>query len=313
MTAEAVQFQTSGSTGTPVSWIRTLDQVRAEGSLMAAALPGRPQAVLNFADPSHLYGRIFGAEVGRSLDVPTTQVDSVLGPVDVPAVEELLVVAVPSTWRVLSSRAWLGLPRLTVVHGAGPLPAIAREVLAGFETPPTTLEVFGSTECGGIALREVVPGAAPAPWRAVDDVTVLEPSAFGADGRLHIASPRLAHREGEPPREEAVTDDLVRRIDQRTFAHLGRSDRVTKIDGRRLDLGRVEHLLRTELGMEAACLPYADDLRGQAFDVVLEGVADRHLCDRVRELLSVQPRRIEGRPELPRTVRGKIDRQELLG
>lgn len=308
MTSDLVHFTTSGSTGTPVVWERTLDQLRLEGELMAKALQSRPDAVLTFADPAHLYGRIFGMEVPRILGVPTTQVESVLGPVVLPDAEHLLVVACPSTWKVLTSRMWARAgARLTIVHGAGPMPTSVDRVLDGFDVPPETTEVFGSTECGGVALRRVQAGVAPGPWRLVDDVDMLEPES--GYGRLRVASQRIAHRVGQSPRADFLTEDLVERLDDRSFRHTGRRDRTLKIDGRRCDLEQVESMLGAALGADVACVPRPDDLRSWTYDVIVEGVVGDPTW--VRGLVPVQPRSVELRETLPRTSRGKIDYAEL--
>src|SRR5271155_1164128 len=60
-----IAFGTSGSTGEPVSWYRTAEQLDREVDLITAAVIGQIDQVVSFAPPTHLFGRLFGEVLPR--------------------------------------------------------------------------------------------------------------------------------------------------------------------------------------------------------------------------------------------------------
>ena len=128
-------------------------------------------------------------------------------------------------------------PRLFITAGA-PLPAAAGIEANGiFGCTPT--EIFGSTEAGVIAWRR---GAAePVLWQPLPSVEI----SAGADGILMLRSP---HASGHDWCEQA--DRISFAADGR-FRLEGRTDRVAKIEGKRVSLQRLER--------EIAALPWVNE------------------------------------------------------
>ncbi|MHB8381511.1 MAG: AMP-binding protein [Candidatus Binataceae bacterium] len=128
-------------------------------------------------------------------------------------------------------------PRLIITAGA-PLPADAATETTGiFGFAPT--EIFGSTEAGVIAWRSGI--EEPPLWQPFPSVEV----AATADGVLMLRSP---HASGHGWSEQA---DKISLVADGRFRLEGRIDRVTKIEGKRVSLSRLEH--------QISALPWATE------------------------------------------------------
>jgi acyl-coenzyme A synthetase/AMP-(fatty) acid ligase len=203
------------------------------------------------------------------------------------------------------------------------LPATAGDFLA--EVGPERgliVEVFGSTEAGGIASRRWREGEPP-PWTLLQDVSFAEPGAGHGDARggdpepdegdvpLAVRSPRLAFRPGEEPAATLRTDDFVAPLDDRTFRFVGRRARLVKVNGRRINLDQVEHSLRAILDCEdLALLPVADRMIGEHIDLLLVLRVGTTLADldlkAAFTAISVRPRRVRVVPQIDRSETGKL-------
>lgn len=118
-----------------------------------------------------------------------------------------------------------------VFSSGGPLPlAAARHCQRLFGSLP--VEVYGSSETGGIAWREQVDGDQP--WQPFPGIDVRSE----ADGRLAIRSPFIAADDWHQ------THDRVEFLGNKTFRLIGRVDRVVKIAEKRISLIEIERRLQ---------------------------------------------------------------------
>ncbi|GAA3289929.1 hypothetical protein GCM10020295_02990 [Streptomyces cinereospinus] len=188
-----------------------------------------------------------------------------------------LLVCLPSTWPLLRRLLTpLGaLPRAVALHSTAAAPEAAKEVVHALRgTGFTAHALLGSTETGAVAHRPIAPaGTDDGPWRLLPDV-VLVPDLRAARTAdpvqpLHVISPRLGRRHdmAEPPASWRTTD-LVRRRGLREFDHLGRSSRLVKANGVRVWLDEVESAVAEALpGLDVACLPVPDGVRGEHYEM----------------------------------------------
>lgn len=264
-------FTTSGTTGPPVRWWRTRDQLLAEARILADLVTtddAPVDAVVTHAPPRHLYGYLFGELVPALLDAPVRRATVTEPPPAVPG--GLLVVAVPSTWWWLARSAarLRHRGRVTVVHSTATLPAGAAAVLA--ELPNVSLcELHGSTETGLVGTR-TAPGA---DWTLAPDVC-FAPSMSTVDDDcrpLSIRSPRLARRDGHDTPATHTMDDIVRLTAARHYRLTGARGRLVNIDGRRVDIAALQGALRRRTGLDASCRMVTDPLRGEWYEVLVPG------------------------------------------
>lgn len=298
-----LRFDTSGTTGRPVSWWRTREQLVAEAVLLSRYLDTtRTDVVLTHAPSHHLYGYLLGRLVPalRGLPVRVLRLDEPL-PADC---QSPLVAAVPASWWLLERsldrlRAYR---HLTVVHSTARLPGTAERVRE--RVPRLTLhELHGSTETGLVAVR---PGGAP-DFVLADDVD-FAPATDSEDGREHrlrVRSPRIAAGRGGTVPPEHALDDVVERTGPRAYRLTGRRTRLAKVNGRRVDLDEVETLLRSAVpAAEPVCMLFRHELRGEWYDVLVRGGDERRRAvERAcRELLPAA--------EAPRAVRAPAGPEE---
>lgn len=234
-----IDLYTSGSTGEHKQVRKTLAQFDAEVAVLES-LRGEKigaAAILATAPHQHIYGLLFRIfwplASGRVFDAVTCAHPDML--------EERL--AVFGHAALISSPAQLTrLPELlplaslqpkpvAVFSSGGPLPGSAARALAdGLGEAP--IEVFGSTETGGVAWRQQA-GADGDLWTPFPCHTVTASDT----GALTLRSPFLA--------DDApwVMDDGIALMADGRFRLLGRLDRIVKIEEKRLSLPDMESRL----------------------------------------------------------------------
>ena len=230
---------TSGSSGEPIALEKKLAQLDAEihtqheafGKLWARHLD---LCVHTTVSHQHIYGLLFHVlwplAAGRRF--ATRRLDYA---------EEMATRLGPTPSLLVSSPAHLGrLPEAidwtlarrglqAILSSGGPLPPeAAQQVARCLGMAP--IEIFGSSETGGIAWRQRSLHAErwqPLPhveWR-IDD------------GLLAVRSPYL------PDARWWLTADRVRADADGSFVLLGRADRIVKIEGKRVSLSAIERRL----------------------------------------------------------------------
>jgi acyl-coenzyme A synthetase/AMP-(fatty) acid ligase len=191
------------------------------------------------------------------------------------------------------------LPEAVYLSSGGMLPASVGEAFQELAGWPI-VQVYGSTEAGGIATRIGSGAWQPLPgltWRARED-----------DGRLVIRSPWQ-----DPPHSWHCLDDVVEPA-AGGFALLGRADSVVKVGGRRFSLAEVvQAALSSPRVDQAQAVTY--DRYGElavALFVVAQRSSELTPAD-VRSFLAGRlapfkvPRTIRVLNELPLRGIGKID------
>ncbi|MDT8915988.1 hypothetical protein [Amycolatopsis sp. PS_44_ISF1] len=316
MTSPEIGFRTSGHTGSPAVWLRTREQLRAEAELIANELVGEVEQIVSFAPVEHLFGRLFAQVLPECRGLPVhhlTHAPTGLPP-EVPA-RPTLFVCLPSSWLVL--RHLLGqlraLPTAVALHGTGPTVHATGEVLSALSgTGFRAFELFGSTETGGIAQREILPSDTEAQrWQLLPDVEFADPRH--AQGQwLHVRSPRLGRRSDMASRPESwKLPDVIRR-DERSFEFHGRASTLIKVNGKRVNLEELATALRSSVdGLDVACLPVHDPVRAEHYELFysLDRDLSRHqIFARLREVMPdfTPPRAVHQVRRIPRTATGKI-------
>ena len=254
---------TSGSTGAPQAVPKRLTQLLAE----VQALENEFGAYVNDSEivatvsHQHIYGLLFKILWPLMSQRPFVA-ESAVYP------EQLLSLLSERKSAVVSGPAHL--KRLTasldwsaVRHNAsvifssgGPLPhdaALAVHTLLG----SAPVEVYGSSETGGIAWRRQAPDVV-APWQPLPGVTVSE-----RDNCLAIRSPHLAHDQW------FVVPDNVTFEANGHFTLLGRADRIAKIEGKRISLAGIEALLMGSDLVADACVLQLESARDELGAVIV--------------------------------------------
>lgn len=308
-----VVFCTSGSTGAPKQVERRFAELLDEVALHRQAFGPLPEGpVLGTVPHHHIYGFLFRV-LGPLAEGRPFFTEAVTTPDRISAVLKAHRPAV-----LVSSPAHLAyLPRLLpfgedlpapprVVSSGGPLAEEDAERWLPW-VPGGILEVFGSTETGGVAWRRRDATEASRAWTPFPDVT----AAQAPDGALLITTPRVAE---SPCRLE----DAAELLPGGRFLLRGRLDRIVKVQEKRISLPEIEDALKSHpLILEAAVVPLEEPRTRLGAALVLRaGAGAPAIQDLAAELGAFLRRRFESAAiprrwrllaALPRTDRGKLD------
>jgi acyl-coenzyme A synthetase/AMP-(fatty) acid ligase len=289
--APAIELFTSGTTGRGKAIPKQLFHLENEVRLLDAELgPEVGDApILGSASHQHLYGMLFRLlwplAVGRVFDAQVLlHAEEINARMD--QYGSCAFASVPAHLKRLAERD--GLERIAgrcqiVFSSGGPLDleTAIRWESAGGRAP---LELFGSTETGGVAWRRQ--GSAPTSSPLWTPLRGVEVKRDEPDGRLRVLSSFVS--QGEAGEGFAMGDRIEFEADGR-FRTLGRVDRVLKIGEKRLSLPEMEERL-LEHGFVAAAALLPLDQGGErrvAAVVVLSGEGERALAREGRREVGV--------------------------
>lgn len=320
-----VIFFTSGSTGTPKLVVRQLSQLLIEVSTLEQHFGSKLPANTVFAatvSHQHIYGLLFRIlwplSYGYRLHRPQLnyfeQWQQLLPSGD------MILIASPAHLSRFEE-----IPQLTanqhhlhaIFSSGGPLadhlPAFYYQHLG-----LAPLEIFGSTETGGIAYRQRPHGYSA--WQAFSNITL----ALSADSRLIIRSPYVNNN------ADYQTQDIAELLADNRFELSGRADRIVKVEEKRLSLIELEqYCLQHPLVNAAAALVLPEGLAGNRAQLAVvlalttEGLQQleqqgprtisqllkQHLLQRFEQVLL--PKRFRYVAQLPYNEQGKLPRQQL--
>ena len=280
-----VSFATSGTTGEPVTWLRGTDQLRAEAAILAELTEAdQCDGIVCYAPPTHLYGHLMGLSLPELTGLPCRFLSVTEPPTA--TFRRPLIAALPAAIATMTRHlpTLRRLDRLTLVHGSAELTSATAELASAL--PMRLVDLFGSTETGLVGWRTDHTDS----WHPASDVTL----AIEPDGRLRVAGPRIASRDGRPA-SDTVLDDLVVLNPDGTFRWLGRATRLLKVNGLRVHLDQIEATLRAAVpGADIRCHAESDPVRGEWFSVI---ASDAHI-EAVRSACGTLPA-----ASRPRTVR----------
>ncbi|MFM0636031.1 AMP-binding protein [Paraburkholderia metrosideri] len=307
---------TSGSSGTPKPIRKTLAQFNAEVHTLEkqwGALVG-DATMLASVPHHHIYGLLFRVlwplAAGRAFD-RAISIEPLHLQTQIEQCGATVVVSTPaqlSRWPALPGFAALTPAPRAFFSSGGPLALeAAREYAAAYGAAP--LEIYGSTETGGIAWRRQ--GQSDA-WQPMGGIEVRRDE----EGALNVRSPHLDHTGWHR------TDDKIAFDADGRFRLQGRLDRVLKLDGKRVSLPELEARLALHPYVaQAAIVPLEGASRERVGAVValteagseaLREAGRVHLAQTLRRHLAayfdavVLPRHWRFRLTLPFDARGKL-------
>jgi len=245
---------TSGSTGAPEAIRKKLAQLASEVATLERLFGAAAGAAAVFATVSHqhIYGLLFKVLwplcSARPLHALRIAYPGQLA-LDLAGGPCVLVTSPAYLKRLPEHLDWRGAARMlrAVFSSGGPL-TLDVAVATGAMLGQAPLEVYGSSETGGIAWRQRGAGSDDAwlPFPAV------EWRLAGVDGTLEVRSPHLFDANW------LMLADCAAAVDARRFLLLGRNDRIVKIEEKRVSLTAMEAALAASgLVIEVRVVPGA--------------------------------------------------------
>ncbi|MGI0117108.1 AMP-binding protein [Zooshikella sp. RANM57] len=315
-----VHFYTSGSTGQPKQitkeWVNLIDEVSALHQRWSRQI--NDGYFIGSVSFQHIYGLLFRVLWPLLCGRPIIR-ETVNYPENVLAAVEKF-----------SSLVWVSSPALlkrfdldrydsklhgvkTIFSSGGVLSLTsARHIQQCFGSLP--IEIYGSTETGGIAYRQQV--CKDTPWQSFPTVNWQ----MTKEGRLSINSLYMSY-EGW-----FDTDDQIYPVTENTFHLLGRLDRIVKIEEKRVSLVDVEICLEKHSFIEDVVALAVDDYRQYLVCiVVLTALGEAFLKEQGKFALNqvfrkflegyfeaiVLPKKWQYVEELPLNSEGKLVQAEL--
>lgn len=226
-------FFTSGTTGSPKPVAKPLSCLEAEALTLARLWPMPPGcSVEATVSHQHIFGLLYrvvlpvlAGHVSRT--VPCDYWEQLADRLT----ETTILVTTPAhLTRLPDGLPWPRMRPAIVFSSTAPLPFRAAQTALG-KLDQLPIEVYGSTETGGIAWRRQP--AAETPWRLLPSVELT----MERSGIAFVRSPFIG--DGQPFQ---LADGLDLLSDGR-FHLRGRLDRVVKVEGKRVSLARVEAAL----------------------------------------------------------------------
>jgi acyl-coenzyme A synthetase/AMP-(fatty) acid ligase len=265
--AAGLVLYTSGSSGDPVAISKSLRQFDTEIAALESRFGERiGQAIVHgTVSHQHIYGLLF--RVLWPLTTGRTMVSSRLGyPEQIAAAiagEPTVLIASPAMLkRIPDSLDWLPLHSSlrAVFSSGGPMPADAADTIRKL-WQQSAIEVFGSTETGGIASRE----NSSEPWQVLPGVEIRI-----VQGLLQIRSLHL------PQLDWYETQDRARAAGE-GFELLGRADRLVKLEERRISLSAIERALQAESWIDESRVLMLPGARSRIAAVAVLSDSGKHL------------------------------------
>ncbi|WP_417761863.1 AMP-binding protein [Shewanella sp.] len=314
---------TSGSSGQAKAVRKTLRQLDAEVTVLeqtfAKHLPHC--SVLATVSHQHIYGLLFKIlwplAASRPFLSDLVEYPETLGYYSA-LFPNLCLISSPAQLTRLPAafnrERQLHIPSLIFSSG-GPLPLEAAQgIRQCFGSLP--IEVYGSTETGGIAYRRQ--HSAETAWKAFAPMQIARAAE---DGALLLTSPYL------PDDQQLRCDDSITLLGDDLFRLEGRLDRVVKIEEKRLSLVQMENLLNRHPWVAQSYLVVLQGQRqqlGAAVELSDAGKAElaangklpinnalkQHLLSQFERV--TLPRRWRYPAHLPHNAQGKLRPQDIL-
>lgn len=261
-------FFTSGTTGKKRGILKTYDNIDSETTTLATMFGGIGHIFL-CVPFFHIYGFLFSVGLSLKLGVDITIKESVLPLELMGQKSDTLIVLNPVLLRaLLKLKNKFDLSHLNIVSSTGSLtPKERTDLEERFGICP--VEIFGSTETGGIAYRR----ESSERWHLMERITLC------SDDKLLIESPHCSEAfvEGDAVMQLAkphYTGDLIKKLEGDAFALIGREAEIIKIAGKRYAAAEIEAIIESIEGVDEVLVQAQKDtgIRGESVELSITGV-----------------------------------------
>lgn len=308
-----LRMYTGGTTGKPQCWSKTVGNLFLESLYLAQRFSVSSQdRIVATVAPYHIYGLLYSVLLPLvSSATVLSETPSYPGEI-VSSVRDqgaTILVSVPAHYGALQGKR-IGDGRLRLaISSAGMLTeAINRDFCRDNEVD--LLEIYGSTETGGIAERVRHRGQEHFRlFQAVEGRIV--------DQRLAVRSPYISPEAALDGQGFFLGGDRITFHEDGTFALRGRVDHITKVGGKRVNLEEVRDAIKLQPGVVDAVAATVPVPGGREHQVValIQGAGQaetlRTALAAVLEPYAV-PRIIRFVDRIPLTPHGKYDRESVL-
>ena len=303
---------TGGSTGKPKVWSKSPRNLLAEAFYLKKkfALSDKDLFVAT-VPPYHIYGLLFSVLVpfiahARVLPDIYTFPQEIISTIN--KHKASVLVSVPIHYRAMKVDN-LSIPSLKAAFSSSGALDRSDSLFFYKKTGLGATEIYGSTETGGIASRNI--SEKTDSWKVFDMVSwKLTGSRLSV--KSDFTSPEMEHDE----EGFCLTGDEAREDKKNRFVLLGRADGIVKVAGKRVDLLDVQNKIKklpTVSDAVVVALPTDKGRESVIVAVVACSLTGTHLKKLLMDMLEpyAVPRRIKIVSSIARTATGKIDRRRI--
>lgn len=309
---EIVSFYTGGSTGKPKGWAKSIRNMFSEAINLSLKYKIQPEdCFLATVPPYHIYGFLF------SVLTPFISSSSVAAEIstyphtiisEIQKQAATVLVSIPVHYRILNG---YDIPRFKLRIAFSSAGILDKDDGIAFsrQSDVEVIEVYGSTETGGIAYRSRLKGEeAFTPFETID---------------WHIKNETLYIRSDYISKAVAMDSDSFYKIEDRvtlcgenSFQVLGRSDGIVKVGGKRVDLEGICEIIKKIPGVkDAVVLSFpATPGRENTIAALVAGKVDRRVVlQNLNGTIESQamPRIVRTVDAIPVTATGKYDKTSI--
>lgn len=304
--AELLKIFTGGSTGAPQAWSKTAENIFGEGFFLAKNYGvNEEDCIVATIPPYHIYGLLFSV-VLPLVSSATIAHETPSFPSEIIRVTSensaTILVSVPAHYRVIREKK---VPLRLAFSSAGMLDGETNTQFSA-NNPMGIVEVYGSTETGGIATRNRSEGEDYFTSFSLIDWKIK-------NQRLAVRSPFISPELITEKDHYFTANDRIEAIDETRFSLKGRADTVTKVGGKRVDLEEISLLIKKGRGVTDCVVVALPDEGGrehrigaliQGEEIDLAGIK-KQLAESLEPY--AQPRRVTLAKRIPVKNNGKYD------
>ncbi len=304
---------TGGSTGSPKLWPKTPVNIVGEAlNLKKVFAINDTDILVSTVLPLHIYGLLF------SVLLPFVS-HAVIGG-DIPYFPREIIRTVdrtgctvfigsPMHYRALSTSSF-PITHLRHAFSSGGFLEKSHSLHFTRATGTGVMEIYGSTETGGIATR--CQSGEQSAWQPFSCVRWMIQG-----GRLSVSSEFLSPNLHRNKKGFFTTGDRASDAGNGTFILHGRADGIVKIGGKRVDLTAIEQKIKSLTSIKDAWVLSLPALSGRENDIAVLVVTRMALPNLRKSFAQVlepthMPRRIVRVPSIPTTLSGKRDHQAAV-
>ncbi|HQL00783.1 MAG TPA: AMP-binding protein [Smithellaceae bacterium] len=299
---------TGGSTGKPKVWSKTPRNLLAEAFYLRDHFDiSAKDLFVSTVPPYHIYGLLFSillpiAAQARIMPEIYSFPQEIISTIN--RHKATVLVSVPIHYRSLKVEN-LSVPTLKMAFSSSGVLNRADATYFLKNTGLGITEIYGSTETGGIAARNMADGQES--WRPADIVS------WRLSGRrLAVKSDFVSAEMERDPEGYCITGDEVQPEKDNRFLLLGRADGIVKVAGKRVDLLDVQNKIQTLPTVRDAvviALPADKGRENVIAALVACDLNESQLKKLMIEKLEpyAMPRRIKIVANIARTATGKTD------
>jgi acyl-coenzyme A synthetase/AMP-(fatty) acid ligase len=303
---------TGGSTGKPKVWSKSPRNLLAESFYLKKKFAiSAKDIVLSTVPPYHIYGLLFTILApflahARVLPDIYTFPQEIISTIN--KHKASVLVSVPIHYRALKVDN-LSVPSLKLAFSSSGALDRSDSLYFYRKTGLGITEIYGSTETGGIAARNI--NEHTESWKPAD---VVSWKLTGS--RLAVKSDFTSKEMERDAEGFCLTGDEAREDKENRFVLLGRADGIVKVAGKRVDLLDVQDKIKTLSTVSDAIvvsLPTEKGRESVIAAVVACDLTETHLRKLLMDMLEpyAVPRRVKIVSSIARTTTGKIDRCQI--